>query len=299
MITAMIHGNTCLKKCAQLLGITGLEFRKLLFTNKLNLESSHLLFDQISWIKSIAIPAIMEVDKIKNEVFTKYGYLVNKIAKKYHWKHSEIPLDDYEQEGRLCLLDCIFGYTDDTKEFAAYVQRALKNKLFKFINNNNLMHPFTNEVLSLLQNCSEMKRKLPEANNEEIMNAMGISEEKKQKLVAAWNAKSINLSEKHPHKEKCEDYTGLRKGITHEDDTVKCYYELYESIKSADLTSIELQALIRFAESNGNWKAQLSREFINKNTGKCYSRYAIDFILERAIAKVRQVYFVENTAEGE
>jgi DNA-directed RNA polymerase sigma subunit (sigma70/sigma32) len=300
----MSKGNTLLKECAKMMDMTGGEFRGKLFdrkldTSKLSAEQHQKLID--------AIPFIMEVrNKCEHKILSGFIKMVYKQAKAAasNSTDSKNAMLDFEQEGMLGVLECIYGYTDTKIQFITYAWRVVRRHINRNINKLNPFCPLTNEAMALVQDFDKTKTGMQLktncfVNSEEVIAAMGLTNEQKDVLFSA-NTKMISEFQDRDNDHNSGDYTSQRRGIDndlHEVNVIR--KDARQAIKDADLTNVELNVLLADMFPYIGWREDVASKFINPNSGKRYTRANIVNILERAKKKVREVYLFPSDSPKE
>jgi len=301
----MSKGNTLLRECAKMMNMANGEFRGKLFNKKL--DTSKLSAEQVQKFTD-AIPFIMEVrNKCEHKLINGFAKMVYKQAKAAA-SNSTDPKNtmlEFEQEGTLGILECIYGYTDTKIQFITYAWRAVRRHINRNINRLNPFCPLTNEALNLVQDFDKVKTNMRLkmnrfVNSQEVVTAMCLTEEQKDILFSA-NAKMINEFQDRPNQDCIgEDYTSQRRGVDndlHEVNVIR--KDVRQAIKDADLSGVELNVLLADMFPYIGWKEDVASKFINPNSGQRYTRANIVNILERAKKKVREVYLFPPDSQKE
>lgn len=295
----MSKGNTMLKECAAMMDMTHGEFRGKLFNKRL--DTSKLSTDQLQKLND-AIPFIMEVrNKCETKILNGFARAVYKQARAAASNSSDPnnSMLEFEQEATLGVLECIYGYADTKIQFNTYVWRAMRRNINKNINRLNPFCPLTNEALGLTQDFANAKTDLSLkmnrfVNTEEVITAMGLTEEQKEILLAA-NNKVINEFKDQDRvggfeiNSNSNDYTSQRRGIDSDLQEVNVIRkDVRQSLKDAELSDIELHLILAEMFPYTGWQEDIASKFINPRTGKRYTRAAVGMsLLERAKDKVR------------
>jgi hypothetical protein len=236
----------------------------------------------------------MEVrNKCETKILNGFANAVYKQAKAAAANSSDPQnsLLEFEQEATLGVLECIYGYTDTKIRFVTYVWRAMRRNINKNINRLNPFCPLTNEALGLTQDFDSTKTNLSLkmnrfVNTEEVITAMGLTEEQKEILLAASN-KVINEVKSTKLSDDSNDYTSQRRGIDSDLQEVHVVRkDVRQSLKDAELSDIELHLLLGEMFPYTGWKEDIASKFINPRTGRRYTR-EVTGILDRAKDKVR------------
>jgi hypothetical protein len=292
----MAKGNTLLKECAAMMNMTGGEFRGKLFNKRL--DTSRLSAEQLQKLND-SIPSIMEVrNKCETKILNGFARAVYKQAKAAASNSSDPKnsMLEFEQEATLGVLECIYGYTDAKIQFITYVWRAIRRNINRNINRLNPFCPLTNEALGLVQDFDKAKVELNLkmnrfVNTEEVITAMGLTEEQKEILLAA-NSKVVNEygQTRQDHGGAVNnDYTGARRGIDNDLQEVNIIRkDVRQALKNAELSDIELHLLLGEMFPYTGWREDIASKFINPRTGKRYTR-EVTGIIDRAKDKVRKV----------
>lgn len=291
----MSKGNTLLKECAKMMDMTGNEFRGKLFNKRL--DTSKLSAEQLQKLND-AIPFIMEVrNKCETKILNGFAHAVYKQAKAaaVNSIDPQNSLLEFEQEATLGVLECIYGYTDTKIRFVTYVWRAMRRNINKNINRLNPFCPLTNEALGLTQDFNSTKTNLSLkmnrfVNTEEVITAMGLTEEQKEILLAANNKVISEFKTDSGGEDNGNDYTSARRGIDSDLQEVNVIRkDVRQALKDAELSDIELHLILAEMFPYTGWQEDIASKFINPRTGKRYTRAAVGMsLLERAKDKVKK-----------
>jgi hypothetical protein len=289
----MSKGNTLLKECAEMLGMSKGEFRGKLFNRKL--DTSNLSEEQFQKLEA-AKPHIMAVhDKCELKILSGFTRMVQKQAK-VAASNSSDPKNvfyEFEQVGMLAVLDSIYGYTNTNIKFITYVWKIVRRRINLTINRLNPFCPLTNEAMNLVQGFEATKVKFNrQVNTEEVVEAMGITAAQREVLFAA-TTKVVNELQAGPqsnsdHDFVASDYTAMRRGIDGDYQEVSLIRkDARQAIKNAELSDIELHLLLGEMFPYTGWREDIAGKFINPRTGKRYTR-EVTGIIDRAKDKVRK-----------
>ena len=293
----MVKGNTLLKQCAEMMGLTHREFRGLLFNNKLDI--SKLAPEQLE-ILNAAKPFIFAV-RDKCEMRVRAGF--RRMLKKQSFLAARNNLDPYHaeqnfsQEGEIAILDAVYSYTDTNIKLSSYVWRVMRRRIVDAINQSNQFCPLTNEAIKILQRVEEAREKFHEPVSDEIIiESIGLTPKEREVFFGATiRVKNEEFerggSEGFNVTNHMDDYTSNRRGINSEvKETFFIRKEVRQAVKDAQLDSFELECLFAEMFPYIGWKEDVSSKHGNPHTGKRYTRQNVEHVLARAKKKVRDMY---------
>ena len=285
------RGSQLLKECACRLGMENKQFRDLLFSGKLHLNGE--VSPQDKQFIEESIPEIKAVKKVEGRVLQGLAGLIYKFAAFAYRKVNSpmVDLDDFLQDARYAVSEALFGYSDSSKsKFITYVSNCIQHRLATSVNKCNPFCPLTNEALALLRMVEETKQSLNHpASEDEIFEILQLTP-KQQAVVRDASTTIVDGNYLSLQPGRYNDYTGHRRGIDQETDTVPVYYELHEAIERAKLTPVEKHVINAFSDGYYGWQEDVASQHINPKTGKRYTRANIPFILKRAFEKIEQEY---------
>ena len=290
----MLKGNAHLVNLAKIVNMQHRKFRARFFKEKFNpVNWTELNKEQVEVFVQ-AIPFIEAVRQIEWKMLCAFSRLAKKHASTWA-KRTNGEFDDFMQEATLGLLDAIYGYTNKEVKFITFAWCTIRNQVTKFANSNYIFSGLANNTIKLLRRFEEVKNSLNRyATDEEIYDLCNFND-KELHIIRSARVKMYNVSEQDFDEDNFfGDYTEFRRGIINERNTVPCNYEIKEAIRNANLTLAERRVLTTYLFPYSGWKTDLSKTLINPKNGKHYTKQFINYILKKALSKVKHVYLQES-----
>lgn len=295
----MSIGNTALKECAEMMGLSQRDFRGKLFCNKLD----KLPAEQMAKLEA-AKPLIFAVrEQCEEKVRNNFRRLIVQQA----WMAARNNYDsanakeEFMQEGDLAVLDGIYGYTDTNIKLSTYIWQCIRRRIFDAVNRLNPLCPLTNEALDLIRRVQEIQNENSDISDEQAVETLGFSSEESEiffrsitKVVneeqwARGNGgvfNGNNFQEGHT-----DDYTAKRRGV--DSDIKEVFFirrEARQAVKDADLNNFEMACVFGEIFPYHGWKEDIASKHINQRTGERFTRQNVQYTLERAKNKIREAY---------
>jgi RNA polymerase sigma factor (sigma-70 family) len=302
-LKTMRKGNERLKVCAEALGMDNVAFRKKILRGSFNpAEWLDLSTEQMVLVTN-AIPYIQAVQSIEMEMLSHNVRFLHQQSRKWveKIKGGSADADDFFQEAAIGLVDAIYGYTRDDIAFSTFFYYAIAHRLQTAVEQMADLSTLNKDAKTLMELFELAKHEVNRpANETEIMDYMGITNEERKLLIAARrrvnNASTINQVFRNngmgPDVER-NDYTYFRAGfdedaepVVEEVDRNETVAHVRLAIEKAKLTDLERVVLDHFMKDGHGWQAQLARNVTNPSTGQPYTRAGIGNILQTAQKKV-------------
>lgn len=291
LMNIMSVGNTALKECADMMGLTHRTFRGQLFNNKL--DTSKLNAEQLQKVND-AKPLIFAIrEKCEEKIRAGFKRMVMQqayLASRNNYDPSNAK-EEFMQEGEIAVLDAIYGYTDTKIALSTFIWRCVRRRIMVAINRLNPFCPLTNEALQLVCRVQEIQNKNPELTEIQAVEVLGLNDTEREVFFSSVTKvmnERIEKSTEHLHS---DDYTSGRRGVDHDvKEVFFIRHEARQAVKDADLDEFELACLMAEIFPYHGWKEDVASKHINKRTGERFTRQNIQYALERVKKKVRDVY---------
>lgn len=291
LLNIMSVGNTHLKECAEMMGLTHRAFRGQLFNNKL--DTSKLTPDQLQKLND-AKPFILAVrEKCEDKIRANFKRIVKQQA--YNASRSNYdPLnsrEEFEQEGEIAVLDAIYGYTNTNIKLVTFVWRCIRRRLLTAINRLNPLCPLTNEALKLVRRVQEAQNNNPQWTEIQAVDSLNLSDSEREVFFGSVTKVANEREETDDFHNHGDDYTGDRRGVDRDFNEVFFIRdEARQAVKDAELDEFELSCLMAELFPYHGWKEDVASKHINKRTGERFTRQNIQYVLERVKKKVKDAY---------
>lgn len=288
----MSTGNTLLKEFATMLGLQHREFRGKLFSGKLDISSlSPHQLDKFNAART-AIYAVRE--QCEEKVRAGFKRMARKIAYTAARNRSDRynTEQDFIQEADIAILDAVYGYTDQNIKLSTFVWRCIRNRITLCSNQLNPFCPLTNEAMVIIRRVEDARSANPTLKDDEIFNLLGFSETERDVFVSSVT-KVVNEAPRVSEEDETvhDDYTGNRRGADKDFKEIFCIRdEARQALKDANLDNFELECILAEMYPYTGWKEDIAKRYVNKNTGKRYTRQNIEHVIERVKKKVKKVY---------
>lgn len=281
----MVKGNSLLKECAEMMGLTHNKFRGKLFNNKL--DTSKLTPEQLAKLEA-AKPFIFAVrEKCELKILEGFNRMVLKQAQAAAANNFDPhnAIGDFRGEGVAACLDAIYSYSDMSIKFSNFLWQCIRRRIVEEINRRNPFCPLTNEAVMLLRCFNQQKDKFNDhVTDEQVVEAMGLSDKQKEVLFGTL-MKVINEA---PEEEGADDYTAGRRSVNRDfKEVFVIRREVRQAIKDAELNDFELECLVAEMYPYHGWKEDVASKHVNQKTGQRFTRQNIMYALERAKKKVK------------
>lgn len=298
----MSVGNTALKQCAEMMGMTQRDFRGKLFSGKL--DTSALNPEQLLSFRN-AVPLILAVrDQCEAKVRSNFKRLIEQqsyLAAKNNYDPYNAR-EEFRQEAEIAVLDGIYGYTDRAIKLNTYIWQCVRNRIMATINRLNPLCPLTNEALDLVRRVQELQNASSETiTDEQAVAVLGFNSNESEIFFRSIT-KVVNEHVKNDDgsgerwagahsSSHADDYTANRRGVDR--DFKEIFFirkEARQAMKNANLTELELACVCAEIFPYHGWKEDIASKHINSRTGERFTRQNIQYALERAQNKIREAY---------
>lgn len=309
----MSVGNSALKRCADMLDLGYREFRGKIFEKqdrhgpvvvtvekletKLEQESlkrfKELTHEQLESLKA-AVPLIQAVhDKCQNRILANFKKMVAKqafLASRNNYD-PENAREEFTAEGWFAVLDAVYSYTDLKTKLSTFVWRCMRRRIVAAINRMNPMCPLTNEALEIVRRVQEVKDLQPDLTDDEAVEIVGLTSDEKDVFFSAVTKvvnENVQTLDEETHD---DDYTGGRRGVDR--DFKEVFFirkEARQALKDADLDDFEFACVIADTFPYHGWKEDVASKHVNPRTGERYTRQNVQYVLDRAKKRIRDVY---------
>lgn len=294
----MSIGNTALKECAKMMGMNQREFRGKLFGNKL--DTSKLSAEETDKLTA-AKPLIFAVrEKCEEAVRNNFKRLIAQQA----WMAARNNYDsanakeEFIQEGDLAVLDGTYGYIPNNgAKLSSYMWQCIRRRIFDAVNRLNPLCPLTNEALDLLCRVQEIQNENSDITDEQAVEVLGFNSEEREVFFRSitkvmnehWSSTGfLSAPNQETH---ADDYTARRKGA--DNDFKEVFFirkEARQAVKDADLNDFELACIFGEIFPYHGWKEDVASKHINPRTEERFTRQNVQYTLERAKNKIKEVY---------
>lgn len=204
---------------------------------------------------------------------------------------------DYLQESYWHIIEAMYRYTREDINLTTFVWHVLRNRMINVTNQSNMLCRLTNADLALVCRYEKAKRQNG-GTFDEIVESLGMSTQEGcylgRILAKVVSENQIGLTETRSANEArpCNDYTGHRSGLGKErleTNNVEETERVSKLLDAANLTEFERQVFEAAMDGNRGWQAEFARTHFHPN-GKPFSRNWISIVLNKARAKVAEVY---------
>jgi len=299
----MRKGAANLKRLSEITGMEHRDLRARLFKAKFQAAQWPELDSDRLAVFTEALPAIKALRNIEWKLVTAFS----RLAKKHAWtwakkgNNSISDYEDFEQEAMVALLDAIYTYTQEDARFVTYAWWVIRNRMANFANKCNSFGALTNEAIRLLSRFDEVKCGFNRyVTDEEVFVTMGATEDEiatiKEAKVRCVSPSQLPKTDEKGIGDAGDDYTGERRGIEGERDTVPCHYEVREAMQRANLTPLERRIVETSLFPHYGWQTELAAETINPASGRPYTKARISQMLQIALEKIRVAYLKREVA---
>lgn len=247
-----------------------------------------------------AFPLIQKVRDIEMNLLAGYTKAVYKLANKTK-KLYNIPLEDCIQVGYIGLLDAIYAYTKpEEASFFVFAYHSISNRLSNMQLNNNPLSSLSPETFRLMSKFDKIRTAAlatgKRLTNEEILAQMPPLKPRQQdRLLCALNAfqtiqgSSLCDNQDENGEGRGFDYSAFARNIDFKKKGSELEYIML-AYKETPLTTLEREIVETFLCPYHGWQTDLAKKSINPNTNKPYSNRGIAYLLECALAKIKQTY---------
>jgi len=232
------------------------------------------------------VKKIVRTKELEFEIIQSLSGLIHQIVSKKKKIAKDLMLSEEDLEGECykSIISALCSYKNLENCFSTYLHHCISKHINNLCNKTNHMSKLSRDAVELRRKYNQIKNGLlHNANFEEVVSLMNISEKETQLLKSSLFCKTVHFSEQDSI-ENIEIKT-----ISVENNTDEGSYSLADMDKiRSEFTDLENAVLDGFISSSGKMGiSSISKNIINPKTGKPYTRMAASLAWKKIKNKIK------------
>lgn len=235
---------------------------------------------------------------VEEIVFLGYSKMTFKMSKKSFSNTGFMDKEDYLQEAQIALFNAIWNYQTDEVEFSTFLFQSIKNRIQQVRSKDNPWCPLNVNDTNLLNRFNTLQNKNFDKKFDDLVVDLKLTPKEISNLLALKKS-VISYNSGYSH-------SSYSSGCSHEDNDILnsiVVEEIEEEIEEEDvydlnfvikkllnnpsLTDLDKIVIQNVLQNDWGWQAKIAKEHINPETGKPYSRMAINLCLKKIYQKMK------------
>jgi DNA-directed RNA polymerase specialized sigma subunit len=253
--------------------------------------------EQLPFILAIRDKKFQELGNrsVEEIVFLGYNKMTFKMSKKSFSNTGFMDKEDYLQEAQMALFNAIWNYQDNQIEFSTFLFKSIKNRIQQIKNQDNPWCPLNINDANLLNRFNAMQNENFGKKFDDIVADLKLTSKEVSNLLAlkksviSCNCRRISSCNYDRNHENGDIFNSIiiKEEETEEENIHDLNYVIKKLLNDPSLTDLDKIVVQNILQNDHGWQAKIAKEHINPETGKPYSRMAINLCLKKIYQKMK------------
>jgi DNA-directed RNA polymerase specialized sigma24 family protein len=243
-------------------------------------------------LSDTAIEAMVTMTDLEPIVLSAYLGIQIELANAFYWTNlksrPQLDEEDYGQEASLAVIDAMYCFDGSTK-FCTYVYRAIKNRLVAFVRDNET-HARVGRGIKKMRERVRVLMRDKQCDFEKAISYLRKEMAKEGKKLSGTAVKKITASMykiQHNISESVPQHVSTEREEAEQLVT--------EVVEQANLVGLERELVEAYLAGEQGFQAKFTLQ-VNPNTGRLYTRQAVNQTWKRVCVKLRELVEARQAA---